>query len=71
MSKFHDIVFWKNRFETFKILASSFVIDYKGEPVVISSMRVRITNPDGSLAGVGVDNTMFFELIKANVDLSA
>lgn len=49
----------------------SFVIDYKGEPVVISSMRVRITNPDGSLAGVGVDNTMFFELIKANVDLSA
>ena len=49
----------------------SFVIDYKGEPVVISSMRVRITNPDGTLAGVGVDNTMFFELIKANVDLSA
>lgn len=42
----------------------SFVINYQGEPTIISSMRIRILNPDRSLANVGDDNTLFFELIK-------
>ena len=43
----------------------SFVINYQGEPTIISSMRIRILNPDRSLANVGDDNTLFFELIKS------
>ena len=43
----------------------SFVVDYRGASTALSSMRVRILNPDGSLANIGVDNTLFFELIKA------
>ena len=43
----------------------SFVINYIGEPTIIGSMRIRILNPDRSLANVGDDNTLFFELIKA------
>ena len=43
----------------------SFVINYLGEPTIISSMRIRILNPDKSIASLGTDNTLFFELIKA------
>ena len=43
----------------------SFVVDYRGASTALSSMRVRILNPDGSLANIGKDNTLFFELIKA------
>ncbi len=43
----------------------SFVINYQGEPTIISSMRIRILNPDKTVAGLGSDNTLFFELIKA------
>jgi hypothetical protein len=43
----------------------SFVINYQGEPTIISSMRIRILNPDKTVASLGSDNTLFFELIKA------
>jgi len=43
----------------------SFIIDYRGASTAISSLRVRILNPDGSVADLGKDNTLFFELIKA------
>ncbi len=44
----------------------SFVINYKGEPTIIHSLRIRILNPDRTLATVGSNNILFFELIKAN-----
>ena len=42
----------------------SFVINYKGESIIIQSMKIRILNPDRSVASVGEDNTLFFEIVK-------
>jgi len=44
----------------------SFIINYKGEPIIIQSMRIRILNPDRTLALIGSNNTLFFEIIKGN-----
>lgn len=48
----------------------SFVINYQGEPTIISSMRIRILNPDKTVAVLGTDNTLFFEIIKAPPQLT-
>ena len=42
----------------------SFVINYKGESIIIQSMKIRILNPNRSVASVGEDNTLFFEIVK-------
>ena len=42
----------------------SFVINYRGESIVIQTMKIRILNPDKSIASVGDDNTLFFEIVK-------
>jgi len=38
---------------------------HQGAPLQISTLNVQIQNSDGTLADVGVDNTIFIELIKA------
>ncbi len=38
---------------------------HKGQPIKLSNFRVRILNPDGSLARVGEDNTVFLQITKA------
>jgi len=48
---------------------SSFVISYDGESTLMSSMRIRVLNPDRTLADIGSDNTFFFELIKSNPEI--
>ena len=42
----------------------SFVINYRGESMIIQTMKIRILNPDKSIASVGDDNTLFFEIVK-------
>ena len=42
----------------------SFVINYRGESILIQTMKIRILNPDKSIASVGDDNTLFFEIVK-------
>ena len=38
---------------------------HKGQPIELSNFRVRILNPDGSLARLGDDNTVFLQITKA------
>jgi len=42
----------------------SFVINFRGETILITSMKIRILNPNKSVASVGEDNTLFFEIVK-------
>ena len=37
---------------------------HKGQPLKLSNFRVRILNPDGTLARVGNDNTIFLQITK-------
>ena len=41
------------------------VYTHKGESVYLSSLKIRILNPDQSLARVGDDNTIFIKIVKA------
>jgi hypothetical protein len=38
---------------------------HKGEPIKLNQFRVRILAPDGQLARVGDDNTVFLNITKA------
>ena len=44
---------------------SSIAYRHAGTPTTIGSLRVRILDPDGTMATVGPDNTVFVELIPA------
>lgn len=44
---------------------SDMVYTHKGEPVYLSSLKIRILNPDQSLATVGEDNSVFVKIVKA------
>ena len=47
---------------------SSFVLSHSGEPVVISSIKIRILNPDRTIAQLGSDNTLVFQVLKLSKD---
>ena len=40
------------------------VYTHKGEPVYLSSLKIRVLNPDQTLASVGSDNTVFIKIGK-------
>mgnify|MGYP003630460055 CR=1 FL=1 len=48
---------------------SDMVYTHKGEGVYLSSLKIRILNPDQSLARVGDDNTVFIKIVKAPKDI--
>ena len=50
---------------------SSIVYQHRGEPQLIRSVRVRILNPDMSLADVGDDSTIFLTLTATEEDIIA
>ena len=44
---------------------SNIFYQHRGEPITLSSLRVRILNPDMSLADVGNDTTIFLSIVKS------
>ena len=44
---------------------SNIFYQHRGEPITMSSLRVRILNPDMSLADVGNDTTVFLSVVKS------
>mgnify|MGYP003625195162 FL=1 len=44
---------------------SDLVYTHRGEPVYLSSLKIRVLNPDQTLASVGTDNTVFVKIAKA------
>ena len=44
---------------------SNIFYQHRGEPIMLSSLRVRILNPDMSLADVGSDTTVFLSIVKS------
>jgi len=44
---------------------SNIFYEHRGEPITMSSLRVRILNPDMTLADVGSDTTVFLSVVKS------
>jgi len=44
---------------------SNIFYEHRGEPIMLSSLRVRILNPDMTLADVGNDTTVFLSVVKS------
>ena len=50
-------------------LDPSLIYKHRGEPLLLSDIRVRILTPEKQLADVGSDNSIFIEIVRGDLSM--